>query len=397
MTGHDMWFEGSEGWLPGVSWTLSCLHCIPGRMAEWSQWTGHTGWGEHGGRWYIIICGHVVPEWFEQLNFSNHISACCSKAARQLNALARIAKYIDIRSRKTIYNSFILSNFNYCPLVWHFCGKTNNDKLEKIQERALRILYQDHNSSYDDLLEVAGTSTLLIQRLCLVTSTVFKSLNSLNPPCLKDIFTKKCMPYSLRDSSIIEQPKCRTTSFGLRSFSYTGAKLWNELPNYVKEMDDFSDFKRTIYAWNGPDLNGTTFPYLWDASLTFYHVYTLNILVTHFKSYLILNNPFTVDVRQVSGAAMRLLNWTDSWPRLSPGCKPVCPYCKMHWSGDIVNGEIPVTGCTGDCYSDTPGAVSDGGSLSDLLWRPPRSSVDVFIYPFIYSFTLYIYAPSVVY
>ena len=44
-----------------------------------------------------------------------------------------------------------------------------------------------------------------------------------------------------------------------------------------------------------------------------------------------------------------------------------------------------------------PGAVSDGGSSSDLLWRPPRSSVDVFIYPFIYLFALYIYAPSVVY
>ena len=124
------------------------------------------------------------------MNLSNHISACCSKTARQLNALARIVKYIDIGSPKTIYNSFILSNFNYCPLMWHFCGKTNNDKLEKIPERALRILYQDHNSSNDDLLKTAGTSTLLIQRLRLMILTVFKSLNSLNPPCLNGIFTK---------------------------------------------------------------------------------------------------------------------------------------------------------------------------------------------------------------
>ena len=77
------------------------------------------------------VCGVTIDE---QLFFNDYISACYSKAARQLNALAHIAKYIDIRSRKTIYNSFILSNFNYCPLVWHFCGKTNNDKLAKIQE-----------------------------------------------------------------------------------------------------------------------------------------------------------------------------------------------------------------------------------------------------------------------
>ena len=170
---------------------------------------------------------------------------------------------------------------------------------------------------------MVGTNTLLIQRLRLMTLTVFKSLNSLNHPCLDEIFTKKCMPYSLRDSSIIEQPKRKTTTFGLRSFSNAGAKLWNGLPNYVKEMTDLSDFKRTIYTWNGPDINGAAVRYLWHASLTFYHVYTLNIWVTHSKSYLILNNPFTVDVRQVSGAAMRLLNWIDSWPRLSPGCKPV--------------------------------------------------------------------------
>ena len=169
---------------------------------------------------------------------------------------------------------------------------------KKGQERALRILYQDHNS-YDDLLEMAGTNTLLIQRLRLMTLTVLKSLNSMNPPCLNEIFTKKYMPYSLRDSSIMEQQKRRTTTFGLRSFSYAGAKLWNELPIYVKEMTNLSDFKRTIYAWNGSDLNGVTFSYLRDASLKYCHVYTLNIWVTHFKSYLILNNPFIVDVRQV--------------------------------------------------------------------------------------------------
>ena len=78
-----------------------------------------------------------------KLCFSQHISACCKKAARQLNALARISKHLNINSRRTIYNSFIMSNFNYCPLVWHFCGQVNNQKLEKIQERALRILFTD--------------------------------------------------------------------------------------------------------------------------------------------------------------------------------------------------------------------------------------------------------------
>ena len=45
-----------------------------------------------------------------------------------------------------------MSNFNYCPLVWHFCGEVNTKKVENIQERALRFIYEDYSASYDELL-----------------------------------------------------------------------------------------------------------------------------------------------------------------------------------------------------------------------------------------------------
>ena len=88
----------------------------------------------------VKILGVVIDD---RLNFDEHVSMCCTKAVKQLNALARISKYLDFKSKTIIYNSFILSNFNYCPLAWHFCGKTNNQKLDKLQERSLRILYCD--------------------------------------------------------------------------------------------------------------------------------------------------------------------------------------------------------------------------------------------------------------
>ena len=92
---------------------------------------------------------------------------------------------------------------------------------------------------------------------------VFKSINLLNPPWLNNIFSKKCMPYQMRDSCIIEQPKRRTTTFGLRSFSYIGAKVWNELPTYLKETTDVNYFKSLLDTWNGTELVDTTFSYLW--------------------------------------------------------------------------------------------------------------------------------------
>ena len=200
----------------------------------------------------VTVLGVTIDD---RLCFSQHISSCCKKAARQLNVLARISRHLNINSRRAVYNSFIMSNFNYCPLVWHFCRQVNNQKLEQIQERALRILFADYNSSYPELLKKAGTTTLLIQRLRLIALAVFKSLHGLNPPCLNDMFTPKYVPYQLRDSILLEQSRCRTTTYGLRSMSYIGAKLWNDLPNDFKATTDFTDFKRMLQTWTGPDLD----------------------------------------------------------------------------------------------------------------------------------------------
>ena len=88
-----------------------------------------------------------------QLNFDIHISSICRKASQQLNILKRLGRYLDRLSKLTIFHTFILSNFNFCPLAWHFCTDKNSKKLEKVQERALRFVYDDYTSSYINLLE----------------------------------------------------------------------------------------------------------------------------------------------------------------------------------------------------------------------------------------------------
>ena len=94
-----------------------------------------------------------------------------------------------------------------------------------------------------------------MQRLRLIALTVFKSLHGLNPPCLNDTFTPKQVPYQMRDSSLLEQSRSRTTTFGLRSISYIGAKLWNDLPSYFEETTCLTYFKMILQTPTGPDLN----------------------------------------------------------------------------------------------------------------------------------------------
>ena len=74
-----------------------------------------------------------------------------------------------------IYNSFVASNFNYCPLVWHFCGQVNNNKIEKLQERSLRIIHNDYESSFETLLKCSKQESLLTKRLKIMILEFFQN------------------------------------------------------------------------------------------------------------------------------------------------------------------------------------------------------------------------------
>ena len=84
-----------------------------------------------------------------QLSFIQHISKLCSKATIQLNAICRLAKLMGNKEKIAMINSFVYSNFNYCPLVWHFCSCESLQKIEKIQKRCLRLVLDDYESDYE--------------------------------------------------------------------------------------------------------------------------------------------------------------------------------------------------------------------------------------------------------
>ena len=113
-----------------------------------------------------------------KLNIEKHVRALCQKAGRQLNALSRIHKYIAFQEMKMLLDSFTLSNFGYCPIVWHFCSAALLQKIEKTQEHALRLLYNDSYSSYNSLLLKAEQPTMELSRLRRLAIEDFKILKS---------------------------------------------------------------------------------------------------------------------------------------------------------------------------------------------------------------------------
>ena len=84
------------------------------------------------------------------LSFDDHVTDLGKKASKQLAVLKRLGRFLTKQGKLTIYNSFIVSNFNYCPLAWHFWSMSSTNKMEKVQERALRFINNDFTSSLQD-------------------------------------------------------------------------------------------------------------------------------------------------------------------------------------------------------------------------------------------------------
>ena len=124
-----------------------------------------------------------------------------------------------------------------------FCGRKNVTKLEKLQERALRFVFKDNNSSYADLLKRGNFLSLSAYRIRNLAMEVFKCFHGMNPMYLNNLFCKQEIKYNLRDKTLLEQPKFSTKTYGYRSFKYYGSKLWNALPFEINNTDNYDEFK----------------------------------------------------------------------------------------------------------------------------------------------------------
>ena len=145
-----------------------------------------------------------------------------------------------------IFQSFIRSNFLYCPLVWHQCGKLNTQKLENLQERGLRIIFDDYVSTYSSLLNRADLPSLLHWRLQVLATETYKAVNGLSPQYIQNLFVGKHTNYHLRDPHKLHLHLHNTVKYGINSISHEGAKLWNTLPVNIKECKSVAEFKTKI-------------------------------------------------------------------------------------------------------------------------------------------------------
>ena len=186
----------------------------------------------------------------KDLNFNSHLKALCKKVNQKVSALARIARILPFQKRRIILKTFIESQFSYCPLVWMFCSRSVNRKINHIHERALRLVYQDYTTSFHNLLKKDGSLTFHHRNIHQVAIEMFKVRHDLSPPFMKEIFTHNENSAGTRSGDTFVRPKIESVKKGDRSLRSYGPIVWNTmLPEKLKECSSLDEFKFAIKSW----------------------------------------------------------------------------------------------------------------------------------------------------
>ena len=181
----------------------------------------------------------------DNLTWHSHIDKLCKKIASAIGVIKRVKPFVPQSTLLNIYNSLVQSNFDYCSLIWGNCGKTLSNKLQKLQNRAARVITSS-NFDVDSLCHKLSWKDSKSQRQNQNALMVFKSLNWLVPEYLASKFIKR-NESNLRDSVnklVIPFPR---TNYMKNSFSYSGTTLWNSLPCNIRKSGSLNQFKCFLY------------------------------------------------------------------------------------------------------------------------------------------------------
>ena len=167
-------------------------------------------------------------------------------ASAKIKGLGRIRNRLNLSQAKILYNSFILSQFNYCCLVWMFCSKTLQNKINQIQKRALRIVYNEPNLNLDKLVELDKSTTIHIKNIITLLTEVYKTTRGENPIFMNKIFNQKKEYYNLRVTNLLSSPKVIGSKYGTNTFVFRATHLWNQVPDSIKIESNAKCFKAKL-------------------------------------------------------------------------------------------------------------------------------------------------------
>ena len=182
-----------------------------------------------------------------ELKWDVHINNLCEKVGRMISFLRRLRLFVNRRILNQLYRSIILPHLDYADIIWQSSYEKYTSQLQKLQNRAGRIILKlkpELHFSVNSIHEILHWETLKSRQKSHVEIMMYKILNDLTPNYLRQNVLYSQRPYQLRNNNLY-LPKPRTNNCK-RAFFYRGIKLYNALPQPIRDCASLSMFKRLL-------------------------------------------------------------------------------------------------------------------------------------------------------
>ena len=132
-----------------------------------------------------------------------------------------------------------------------FHNRRHNNKINRLHERILRIVYKDYKSSFAKLLSEDKLFTLHHKNVQKLAIEIYKIKNELCPKML-DLFKEVAHLYNLRNGLISGSYKIKIVRYGTETITYIGPKIWSIISDEIRESASLETFRQKIKLWK-PD------------------------------------------------------------------------------------------------------------------------------------------------
>jgi hypothetical protein len=181
------------------------------------------------------------------LMWSEHTDKLCKKIASAIRALKRIRSCISMNTAIQVYQALIHPHFDYCCSVWDGLGETLSYKLQKLQNRAVRVITRfRYDTNVTVLPDTLHLDNLSLRGKKFKAGLMFKTLKSDTPTYLQNIFSVRGSEYNLRNFEIKLNLLKPRTYYLKRSFQYSGVVLWNRIPQNIRMLQSFAQFRKAV-------------------------------------------------------------------------------------------------------------------------------------------------------
>ena len=127
-----------------------------------------------------------------------------------------------------------------------FHSRKLNNRINNIHERALRIVFRDYESTFQQLLKQNESVSIHQRNLQILATEIFQTKNGLNPAIMEDVFKFKNLTYNFRNAETFNRSNVNSVKYGTETITSLGAKIWKILPHDYKGLTFLSTFKSKI-------------------------------------------------------------------------------------------------------------------------------------------------------